>query len=168
MRDAIEMTLTGDMDKFLDKIGAAAGEATLRAAGFAGAVLVRDEAQRLAPKLTGTLARNVIVKRMEEKSNGNEVQTYKVTVRTGKFEVDGDAFYWRWVENGHKFVGRNKKTGKGANWKAHRQLMEAEYGTSKKGARPFLRPAYSAMKGRILPVMVSRMREKFTEYMSTK
>lgn len=167
MKDAIEMQLTGDMEGYLDRIGAAAGEATLRSGAYAGASLVRDEAERRAPRLTGNLARNLIVKRLEEKSNGNEVQTYKVTVRSGKAREDG-AFYWRWVEDGHKFVGKNKRSGKGANWKAHRAMMEAEYGSSKVGARPFLRPAYIAMKGRIIPAMINRMREKFSEYMGTK
>lgn len=167
MRDAIEMTLTGDMEGFLDKISEAAGEKTLRATGFAGAFIIRNEAERLAPKDTGNLARNVIIKRLEEKSDSNKIQTFLVTVRSGKTRDDG-AFYWRWVEDGHKFVGRNKKSGKGANWKRHRKLMEAEYGSSKKGARPFLRPAYTNMRTRILKVMAEKMAEKFAEYMGTK
>lgn len=160
MADTIEMNLTGDMFSGLNKLLGAEGESLLRSAGFAGADVFRQEAVQLVPVRKGIIKRNIIVKRAEEKSNGATVQTYYVTVRKGKFNVEGDAFYWRWVEYGHSFVKRKKK---GVSWKTHRAAMALEYGSSSAPAQPFMRPAYDRKKGEAIEAMQRRMAAKFKE-----
>jgi hypothetical protein len=144
--------LVAGIKEAVAKIGSALDESTLREAGFAGAKVFREEAKRnaLAHKKTGVIYNNIIVKRLEEESSGAYRQSYLVTVRNGKFGAEGDAFYWRFVERGHKFVPRNKKvskkTGKTIGWKAHREAAILEYGTSSVPAYPFMRPAYDSKK----------------------
>lgn len=156
----IKTKLRGNLAADLDKIVAAAGESALRATGVAGARVFQAEAKRLVPKDTRTIERNIIIKRAEEKSDSNKRQTYLVTVRTGKENVEGDAFYWRFVEEGHKIVLRKPKE---TSWKAHRAAMELEFGTSRVAARPFIRPAFEGMKKRALDAMRERLREKLKE-----
>ena len=138
------------------------GEDELRAVGFAGAELFRDEARRNAAsnRKTGLLYNSIIVKRLEEESDGNVPQVYKVTVRAGR----GGAFYWRFVEFGHRFVPRNtkvsKKTGRKIGWKAHRRAAELEYGTASAPAFPYMRPAFESKKAEAVNVMTNTLREQ--------
>lgn len=142
------------------KLSDAAGESALRAAGSSGAELFRDEAKRNAQAhvKTGTLRDNIIVVRLEEESDGARRQVYKVTVRSNP------AFYWRFVEFGHKFVPRNsrvsKRTGKKVGWKAHRKAAELEYGTASAPAYPFMRPAFESMKGEAVDMMSKTLQEQ--------
>jgi len=147
------------------RLDEALGESTLRAAGFAGAELLRDQAKQnaLANKKTGVLYDNIIVKRLEEDSDGARRQTYIVTVRNGNFKGDG-AYYWRWVEFGHRFVPKNnrisQRTGKKTGWKAHRRAAELEYGTASAPAYPFMRPAYESKKQAAVDMMTKTLAEQ--------
>lgn len=140
-------------------------EEALRATGFSGAELFRAEAKRNAAgnAKTWNLYNNIIVKRVEEDSTGAERQVYLVTVRTGKKSPSG-AFYWRFVERGHKFVPRNakvsKKTGKKIGWKAHRVAAELEYGTARAPAYPFMRPAYHSKRQAVVDAMTTTLAEQ--------
>lgn len=136
------------------------GEQLLRSAGYAGAAVFRDEAIQLVPVKKGIIKRNIIVKRAEERSDNAKIQTYYVTVRKGKMNVEGDAFYWRWVEYGHSYVKKKKK---GITWKAHRAAMALEYGSSSAPARPFMRPAYENKKAEAVEAMQKQMAKKFKE-----
>jgi hypothetical protein len=180
-----EIKFTHDLGKAISKLSAALGESTLRAAGSAGAKVFQDEMIRTAPVLaketkqrkSGVIKRAIIVKRDLDKSKGNEVQTYLITVR-GKRKSESDAYFWKWVEDGHKVVRPrktaaqgalsfmiNRKTGK-ETMKAARELSESEYGTAKKGARPFMRPSYEAKKREALEVVKKRMAEKISQYLA--
>ncbi|WP_288379835.1 HK97-gp10 family putative phage morphogenesis protein [uncultured Massilia sp.] len=140
-------------------------EPTLRKVGFAGAEIFREEAKQnaLAHAKTYTIHRNIIVKRLEEQSDGGTKQVYLVTVRQGEYG-GGDAFYWRFVEKGHKFVPRNnrrsKKTGKKIGWAAHRYAAELEYGTASAPAYPFMRPAYESKKAVATNAMTTTLAEQ--------
>jgi hypothetical protein len=157
----VEARLTGDLLAGLQKLQEQCGEQVLRAGGFAGAALIRDQAIRNAPEITGVLKRNLIVKRREEASDGGRVQRYLVAIRQGKRGKEGDAYYGRWVEQGHKIVGRKAKGG--GTWKAHRALAAREYGSRTVPARPFLRPAWESLKRPMIAVMLARMRDKMLE-----
>lgn len=145
-----------------DQIGDTVSEASLRAAGAAGAAVFRDEAIRnaAAHKQTGVLMRNIIMKRLEEDSNGSKRQAYLVTVRTGKFGADGDAFYWRFVENGHRFIrrGKNKK-----DTLKKRRAHALEFGTATAPAYPFMRPAYESKKQEAAEAVTATLAEKMAE-----
>ena len=141
------------------------GESTLRTVAYAGADLFRDQVKQnaLANKKTGILFNNIIVKRLEEESSGGTRQVYLVTVRKGNYGGT-DAFYWRWVENGHKFVPRNKnvsaRTGRTIGWAAHRRAAELEYGTKRTRAYPFMRPAYEGKKQEAVDLMTRTLAEQ--------
>lgn len=140
-------------------------EDTLRAVGFSGAELFREEAKRNAQARaqTYTIHNNIIVKRLEEESDGANRQVYLVTVRAGKYG-GSDAFYWRWVEAGHKFVPKNKtvskKTGRTIGWAAHRSAADLEYGNSRVPAYPFMRPAFDSQHVGAIDLMTNTLAEQ--------
>jgi homoserine dehydrogenase len=140
-------------------------EQMLRATGFAGSEVFREEAKHNAAShaKTWTIHRNIIVKRLEEESDGNQRQVYLVTVRKGDYG-GGDAFYYRFVEFGHKFVPKNKKvsarTGKKIGWAAHRRAAELEYGTASAPAYPFMRPAYDSKRAVAMDAMTKKLQEQ--------
>lgn len=140
-------------------------EDALRATAYAGADLFRDQVKQnaLANKDTGVLFNNIIVKRLEEESDGDKKQVYLVTVRSGTSRENG-AYYWRWVENGHRFVPRNKtvsaRTGRTIGWAAHRRAAELEYGNSRVRAYPFMRPAYEGRKHDAVDLMMRTLAEQ--------
>lgn len=143
-------------------------ESVLRSVGVAGAAVFREEAKHNAAShaKTWTVHRNIIIKRLEEESDGAVRQVYLVTVRKGDYG-GGDAFYWRWVAGGHKFVPRNTKvserTGKKVGWAAHRRAAELEYGTASAPAYPFIRPAYDSKKSDAMNAMTLRLKEQLVK-----
>ncbi|MCA1857452.1 HK97 gp10 family phage protein [Massilia oculi] len=140
-------------------------ESTLRKVGVAGAAVFRDEAKQNAQAhvQTGTIYRNIIIKRLEGESDGGSKQVYLVTVRKGDYG-GGDAYYWRFVEYGHKFVPRNTRinarTGRKTGWAAHRRAAELEYGTASAPAYPFMRPAYESKKRHATDAMTRTLAEQ--------
>jgi len=122
MVSSVSVTLSGfdEIQEGLRSFPARLGESALRKAAVAGARLIRDEAVLLAPEKKGILKRSIIVKHIDEASDGANHQTYYVTIRQGIWFKDGkkvnsdDAYYWRFVE----------------------------YGTAKSAAHPFMRPAF--------------------------
>lgn len=134
------------------QVRASVDERAMRSVGFAGAEIVRDEAKLNAGRnaKTRVIYNNIIVKRLTEESDTSKRQAYLVTVRAGKFGAEGDAYYWRWVENGHSYVRRRKK---GESIKLARQVSEMEFGNSKVPAKPFLRPAYDSKKLEVTAAM---------------
>ena len=124
----------------------------LRAAVYAGAKVIRDEAKLQAPVATGdlganqpppgTLKRSVIMKQIPELS-GAQNQTFFVTVRHGKqYRKQGkkgnlsqDAWYWRFVE----------------------------FGTVKMSARPFLRPAFDMKKHEAVTAIKTRLAQRIEQ-----
>ncbi len=124
----------------------------LRAAVYAGAKVIRDEARLKAPVATslpgpnqpppGTLKRSIIMKQVPELS-GEQKQTFFVTVRHGKkYRKQGkngnlsqDAWYWRFVE----------------------------FGTVKMAAKPFLRPAFEGRKRDAVDAIKNRLAERIEQ-----
>ena len=124
----------------------------LRAAVYAGAKVIRDEAKLQAPVATGdlganqpppgTLKRSVIMKQIPELS-GAQKQTFFVTVRRGKkyrkqgkkANLSQDAWYWRFVE----------------------------FGTVKMSARAFLRPAFDLKKNDALTAIKTRLAQRIEQ-----
>ncbi len=146
----------------VDQVLASVDQPALRAVGFAGAEIFRDEAKRNAQShaKTWTIWRNIIVKRLDEESDRSR-QVYLVTVRKGSFG-GSDAFYWRFVEYGHKFVPKNtkvsKRTGRKIGWAAHRRAAALEYGTASAPAYPFMRPAYDSQKAFAVDAMTKQLK----------
>ncbi len=156
------------------KIASAIGEAELRAVGFAGAEVFRDEAKRNVSrsesaagegpaKQSGTLHDSIIVKRLEEES-GPTRQAYIATVRKGNYN-GADAFYWRFVESGHLFVRKRQKGTKESITRRRKEakLMKLEFGSSSVPAHPFMRPAYESKKQEAVEAMKAKLAEKIKE-----
>jgi HK97 gp10 family phage protein len=120
----------------------------LRQAANAGAQVIRKEARAKAPKDTGLLRKNIVVGRSRRQSAKGK-ETYNVFLkkekrtfadtkanrrknRVGKkYEVDGPAFYGKFIE----------------------------MGTSKMPARPFLRPALEGKRGEAIAAFREKMAE---------
>ena len=149
------------------QLGEAVGQEAMRAAAFAGADVFRDEAVINAEKSkdTGVLQRNIIIKRLDEEASDRR-QAYIVTVRSGKFGTDGDAFYWRFVEDGHLIVRRNvasQITSITKRRKEAKAAETAEFGNSRVAAKPFMRPAYESKKEAAVEAMQAKLAEKVNE-----
>jgi len=146
----------------LDRVAEAVSEGGLRAAGYAGAEVLRAEVKLNASRHrdTGVLMNNIIVKRVEEKSDGARIQTYYVMVRQGRMNREGDAFYWRWVENGHKIVPRRPSN---VTWGQHRAAAALEYGTRKVPGYAFMRNGYHAKQGAAVDAMKAELNRQLTE-----
>lgn len=162
----VESNLAEVLAGVAQDIREATGESTLRQVGFTGADIFRGEAKQnaLAHAQTFTIHRNIIVKRLTEESTGDTRQVYLVTVRKGQYGGE-DAFYWRFVERGHKLVPRNPNraaNGRRAGWREHRAAAELEYGSARVPAYPFMRPAYESKK----TIAVDAMSQKLTEILA--
>ena len=139
------------------KLGDALGEDALREIGYAGAEVFRDEAKRNAQAhvQTGTIHKNIIIKRLEEDSEGDTKQVYLITVRQGR-PGGSDAFYWRFVEDGHKFVRRRKSK---RDTISRRRAEALESGGDGVPAYPFMRPAYESKKAEVATLMQAKLDE---------
>ena len=145
----IETDITGlkELQEALKQLPREIQQRPLRSALAAGAKVILDEAKRLAPQgETGNL-RKALYRYRSRSRSGIGQETYLVGVRKGKkdyvdsaknrrlgrvgkkYTVEGEAFYWRFIE----------------------------FGTSKKGARPFLRPAFESKKMEAIDVFKKRM-----------
>jgi HK97 gp10 family phage protein len=121
----ISITGLADLEKRLMGFSDRIAKNIMRGAISAGAALIRNEARRLAPKDTGEMARDIMIKRAREVRGSGKIE-YQVFVRTGKKsrmagkkrDVNRDSYYWRFVE----------------------------FGTVKMSAKPFMRPAFDGQK----------------------
>lgn len=135
----ISITGLADLEKRLEQFSDRIARNALRGAVSAGAAIIRSEARRLAPKDTGEMVRDIMIKRARE-VKGSGLITYHVFVRTGKKSrmagkkrnISRDSFYWRFVE----------------------------FGTSKMSAKPFMRPAFDTKKTEAV--------ERIREYLSAR
>jgi HK97 gp10 family phage protein len=113
----------------------------LRAAVAAGAALIRNEARQKAPKDTGEMARDIMIKR--ERDSTTYRALYSVFVRTGKKSrlggkgrnVAKDSYYWRFVE----------------------------FGTAKMAAKPFMRPAFESQKEKAVDAIRDKLAARIAE-----
>jgi len=113
-----------------------------------GAKVIRDDARARAPKDTGAMAANIVMKRDAQPQRSGVNERYTVGVRGGslstysntkrnrrkgvvgkKYEKQSATFYWRFVE----------------------------FGTNRQPAKPFLRPAFESQKEQALNVITSTL-----------
>lgn len=149
----------------------------LRRAVYAGAKVMKDEVVEKAPVAAaphkrggrlvqpGTLKRAALHKWARELSDGRN-QAYVVTFRrgkqyqsVGKRGIDKDAFYWPWVEYGHKIVPRKGKAG--GTIRARRSAARAVV-----APRPFFEPAYRAGLEPAQRAMQGRLSELLDEVLN--
>lgn len=114
-----------------------------------GAKIIRDEARLNAPKDSGELAKNIVMKRDTKPRQSGVGERYTVGVRGGskryantkrnvrkgragaEYKTAGNTYYWRFKE----------------------------FGTEKMKAEPFLRPAFESKKQQALSVIAETLRK---------
>lgn len=143
----VEIKLEGfdQLARQLRELPQALAKNALRAAVNAGATEVRKEVQARAPVLTGRLRKSVYQAQVRELSSLYR-QVYIVGVRsgpkrtkTGAKDRSRDAFYWRFLEFGTRYIA----------------------------ARPFLRPALATKKGAAIEAMARKLRERIERFRAT-
>lgn len=127
MPDAIKFELKGfkELGDALKAFGPEVAKNGLRSADFAGARVIRDATKDTAPVRTGLLKAELYAARRRTAEN---VATYTIRVR-GKPKFTK--------------ISKRKKTGKYASVAGPNIYGRfLEFGTSKMGAKPFMRPAF--------------------------
>lgn len=138
MADGLKLAGFKELADALRELGPRVARNALRRAVAAAATEIRNEARSRAPKDTGEMAKDIMVKR-ERDTKGGMSAKYSVFVLTGKKsrmkgkrrDVSRDSFYWRFVE----------------------------FGTSKMAAKPFLRPAFESRKEEAVKVIGEKLDE---------
>lgn len=146
----------------------------LRRSTAAGARIIRDKIKETAPVAAsphkrawgiippGTIKRSPVAVWARELSEQTD-QVYIVTLRRGKkhqraSKANKDAYYWPWVEYGHKIVPRKAKGSAKQSWKARRS--EA---TRMVAPRPFFNPAVDASSSAASAAIVERLKQEIVK-----
>jgi HK97 gp10 family phage protein len=158
-----------ELEKKLLAMGPKLARNGLRAAVGAGARVIRDEARSRVPVDTGVLRRSIYVKQIRELSS-NSQQTFFVGVRSGKkYRRKGqDAYYWRWVEFGHRIVARfageytdYKLKGLGRLTGISKRRKQSKTTVP---AQPFMRPAFESGKYAATEAIKAKLIERVEAY----
>jgi HK97 gp10 family phage protein len=143
MADSITVQVQGlkEIQRKLIAMGPKVGLRALRGALVSGSQVIKKDAISRAPVDSGRLSRAILVKRLS-KTNPFKEQVI-VGVRNGKKlqKTDRDAYYWRFIEFGHK-----DKAGKAV------------------AAQSFLRPAFEAKKMSALERIKEVLKNKIAQF----
>jgi len=106
MPDSFSVKIEGlkELEKKMIELGPKIGRKALKGALVAGAIVVRKEAQRLAPALTGRLRKAMYVKKMGKPNPFKENVIFGVRHGRKMSKRDLDAYYWSFLEFGTKFI----------------------------------------------------------------
>jgi len=106
MPDVMSIKIEGlqELEKKMIALGPKIGRKALKGALVAGAVVIREEAKRLAPALTGRLRKAMYVKKMSKPNPYKENVIFGVRHGRKMSKKDLDAYYWSWLEFGTKFI----------------------------------------------------------------
>lgn len=102
------LDLTGDkkLMRQLEALGKVAKGKAIRPASRAAMKLMQQEAKRLAPRDTGTLRKNILLKAGKKPRNSGIFQHWVAWAKRDKFGIDDDAagFYPAVQEYGSKYI----------------------------------------------------------------
>jgi len=106
MADTFSIKVEGlqELEKKMIALGPKIGRKALKGALVAGAVVIREEAKRLAPALSGRLRKAMYVKTMGKPNPYKENVIFGVRHGRKMSKKDLDAYYWSWLEFGTKFI----------------------------------------------------------------
>ena len=168
MTDPIHVSGLDELSAKLKALPPRIAKNALRRSVSAGARVIRIEARNRAPisasprrrgsgmiSKPGTLKRAAMSFSIREKSNQVQ-QTFGVAFKSGKKEQakGRDAFYWKWVEAGHRIIPRRSKTGSNSGGIAARRKQHR--GGFVQGRR-FLRDAFNATAQRAIEAIKSKL-----------
>lgn len=97
-----------ELEQKMLKLGPEISKKALRGALVAGAVVIREEAKRLAPVDTGRLRRAMYIKRMPKTNPFAEQVIFGVRHGRKMIKRNLDAYYWSFLEFGTKFIKREE------------------------------------------------------------
>lgn len=129
----------------LKQLGDEAATSLVDDALLTGALIVKAEAARNAPRRTGALSRGLMI---QIDSSGGR--------RTAKVGTKPEVFYGLFVERGHK-IGKRIKAKRG---KGRRRAADVELGTSRVPAQPFLAPALKSTRGQVKAAIAAVIRRR--------
>lgn len=114
----------------------------------------------------GTLKRAIYIKRDRDSKPG--LEHYFVGVRQGKAQQkrkggNADAFYWRWVELGHRIRAPGHGIRGGFRKKAVRRAQHDASGGGRVPAYPFLTPAFQKAKEQALEKFLSSVQARINK-----
>lgn len=115
MDDGISIKIEGlkELEKKMISLGPKLGRQALKSALVAGAIVVRKEAQMSSPVDSGRLRKAMYIKKMAKPNPFKEnvifgVRHGRKTWKKGKdgqlFDKSNDAFYWKFLEFGTKYI----------------------------------------------------------------
>jgi HK97 gp10 family phage protein len=131
--------------------GVAAGARVIRQAVKAAAPVAKKPHYRGRRLVQPGTLRRAVVNVWAKELSGRERQSYVVTLLRGqryqrmgkKGTIDKDAYYWPWVEFGHRVVARASKGGSPTGIAVRRRRP-----TGFVPAKPFFWPAYARSRAR--------------------
>lgn len=136
MNDVVQVRIYGlaELERRMIQLGPKIARKALRSALNAGAQIIKKDAQARAPFLTGRLSRRALYVARLRSASGPSEETYIIGVRHGRKDKkrDRDAYYWKFIEFGTKFMA----------------------------AMPFLRPAFESKKLEVLERIKQKLRER--------
>jgi HK97 gp10 family phage protein len=171
MADGIEFRFNlPDFNRQLKALSQDMEQKVIRAATAAAARTFYKRALQFVPILKtprkdrspGILKRALYVFRSRDRSGGRE--HYVVGVR-GRAKSRGtvDAFYWRWVEQGHLARGKGTGLRGGKRSKNLQRQRLAISGAKRVQAHPYLKPAFETGKDEALKVFYSTIEKRLAK-----
>ena len=147
-----------ELQSAMNKLSGDMASKIARQAAAAGARIVRDDARRRSPELTGALRKGIVMKR---ERNTRLTEEFYVTISTREMK--------KYVKNSRRAIvelvgplqkGQKKLLGRKESYDSWGDFFYGrffEFGTVKMPARPFLRPALSENIGPATEAMKKRL-----------
>ena len=106
MPDRVTVHISGlrELEKKMINLGPKISRKALKGALVAGAVVIKKEAQSIAPVKTGRLRRAMYIKRMNKPNPYAEQVIFGVRHGRKMAQRNLDAYYWSFLEFGTKFI----------------------------------------------------------------
>jgi HK97 gp10 family phage protein len=160
----IKMVGSAELKRTLDELKQGSRNKVMRNPLKAGATVIRKEAKRRAPKLTGALgdAIHSKVTTAKKKTGGGLVAVIGVLYNAEKRGKIPNYYAFR-IEKGHDHRQKNAKPNRQYR-KWARAAVAAHAGTSNGGANPFLSGAMDAKKGEAF----AKIRSKVVNSLATE
>ena len=125
MPDTVTVKIEGlkELERKMIALGPKISRQALKSALVAGAIVIKKEAQLMAPSKTGRLRRAMYIKKMGKPNPFAENVIFGVRHGRKRSKRDLDAYYWSFLEFGTKFI-KQMSFVRNAFQKAQRPALE--------------------------------------------